>query len=132
MIIADASVVVPALMSFTVVDLQLRAELDQQEIAAPAHLNLEVMSVLRKLCRRSLLTEERAALALFDLGQLPVERVPTDALEMRVWELRHNVTSYDAAYVALAERTGAELWTRDRKLAEAPGTECVFRVFPAN
>jgi predicted nucleic acid-binding protein len=69
---------------------------------------------------------------LFDLFEVPVDRVPTEALEMRVWELRHNVSAYDAAYVALAERTGFELWTRDRKLAGAPGTECVFRVFESD
>lgn len=66
---------------------------------------------------------------LFDLFEIPIERVPTEALETRIWELRHNVSSYDAAYVALAERMGAELWTRDRKLSGAPGTECAFRVF---
>lgn len=132
MIVADTSVLVPMLVSFTEADLRLREAIDKQELMAPAHVNLEVMSVLRKLCRRSILGEERAALALFDLGTLRIERVPTEALEMRIWELRHNLTSYDAAYVALAERMGVELWTRDQKLAGAPGSACAIKVFESS
>ncbi|WP_091030358.1 type II toxin-antitoxin system VapC family toxin [Glycomyces harbinensis] len=128
MIVVDASVLASAVVSLTEPDTQLRRELEQHELAAPDHVNLEVMSILRKYCRRNVLTEERAGLALFDLKELSIERVPLAALEIRIWELRHNVTSYDAAYVALAERFGAELWTFDRKLANAPGTECVIKV----
>ncbi|MEU6858888.1 type II toxin-antitoxin system VapC family toxin [Glycomyces sp. NPDC046736] len=128
MIIVDASVVVSALISFTEPHRRLREELEQQELAAPSHLNLEVMSVLRKYSRRKAVTEERTAMALVDLAQLPVERVPVAAFETRIWELRHNMTPYDAAYVALAERLGADLWTFDRRLAAAPGGECTVRV----
>ncbi|MCD0446597.1 type II toxin-antitoxin system VapC family toxin [Glycomyces sp. A-F 0318] len=128
MIIVDASVLAPAVASLTEADTRLRKELGQHELAAPAHVNLEVMSILRKYCRRNVLTEERAGLALFDLKELSIERVPSEALEIRIWELRHNVTPYDAAYVALAERFGAELWTFDKRLANAPGIECAVTV----
>ncbi|THV24298.1 type II toxin-antitoxin system VapC family toxin [Glycomyces paridis] len=128
MIVVDASVLAPALVSFSDSDRRLRAALQEHELAAPGHVNLEVMSILRKYCRRKVLTEERAALAFFDLCELDLERVPTAAFELRIWELRHNFTSYDAAYVALAERFAAELWTFDRKLAAAPGADCVIRV----
>ncbi|GAA2163476.1 MULTISPECIES: type II toxin-antitoxin system VapC family toxin [Glycomyces] len=128
MIVIDASVLAPVLLSFDEADMRLRKSIQQHEMAAPSHINLEVMSVLRKYCRRKVITEERAALALFDLYEFPVERVPSAALEPRIWELRHNLTSYDAAYVALAERFGADLWTFDRRLANAPGTDCVITV----
>jgi predicted nucleic acid-binding protein len=127
-IIVDASVIASVLLSFNESDTRLRSLLLRQEMAAPSHVNLEVMSVFRKQCRKGAITEERVAMALVDLGQFPIERMPTAALETRIWELRHNFTPYDAAYVALAERFRAELWTFDRKLAGAPGAECVFRV----
>jgi predicted nucleic acid-binding protein len=128
MIIVDASVIVPALVSSGKSDDRLREALQTHELLAPDHVNLEVMSVLRKYCRQNVLREERTASALFDLGEFPLERVPVSALEPRIWELRHNVTTYDAAYVALAERFGAELWTFDQKLANAPGVGCVIKV----
>jgi predicted nucleic acid-binding protein len=124
LIVVDASVLTPALVSPATADARLRAALQERDMAAPGHLNLEVMSNFRKFCRKGVITEERAALALFDLAQLRIERVPVSALEPRIWELRHNLTTYDAAYVALAERFGSELWTFDRKLAGAPGIEC--------
>ncbi|GAB3999164.1 PIN domain-containing protein [Glycomyces albus] len=128
MIVVDASVIAPALLSFTDTHIRLRDELQQHEIAAPDHVNLEVMSVFRKFGRRGTITEERIAMAMFDLYEFPIERVPLEALEPRAWELRHNITPYDAAYIALAERFGAELWTFDRKLAGAPGSQCAITV----
>lgn len=128
MIVVDASVLTPVLVAFAESDMRLRARLKRQEITAPIHVNLEVMSALRKLGRKKVITEERAALALFDLGEFAIDRVPVAAFETRIWELRHNVTPYDAAYVALAERFGAELWTFDQRLAKAPGVECVIKV----
>lgn len=128
MIVVDSSVIASALLSFTESHVRLRDTLAQQEIAAPGHVNLEVMSVFRRYCRRGTVTEERLAMALFDLREFSIERVPTAALEPRIWELRHNLTTYDAAYVALAERLGVEFWTLDRKLAGAPGTECAIKV----
>ena len=128
MIVVDASVLAQTLVAFSDNDIRVRRELASNELAAPAHINLEVIAVVRKYCRRNIITEQRASMALFDLRELSIERVPTESLESRIWDLRHNVSPYDAAYVALAERFGAELWTFDRKLAGVPGTECVITV----
>ena len=59
--------------------------------------------------------------ALEDLVDFPLTRYPHDLFLLRIWELRHNVTAYDAAYIALAEALGAPLLTRDAALASAPG-----------
>lgn len=58
------------------------------------------------------------------LAELPVERFTHAQLTARIWELRHNVTSYDAAFIALAEALNVPLWTRDHRLANAPGIKC--------
>ena len=64
---------------------------------------------------------DRGAAALADLADLPVRRYPHDILLPRVWELRNNLTAYDAVYVALAEALDAPLLTRDKRLAAAAG-----------
>jgi predicted nucleic acid-binding protein len=60
-------------------------------------------------------------MALIDLTDLPLRRYPHDLLLPRIWDLRNNLTAYDAAYVALAEALNAPLLTRDRRLATAAG-----------
>ena len=74
------------------------------------------------------LDDERGAQALDDLADLPIHRYPHDLLLPRIWELRANLTAYDAAYVALAEALGAPLLTRDARLAAAPGHEARIEV----
>lgn len=93
-------------------------------MAAPELIDLEVQSVLRSGVRRGLLDERRARLAWSDLASTPLRRAPHRPLLPRAWELRDNLTTYDAAYVALAEILGATLLTTDRKLANAPGIRC--------
>ena len=68
--------------------------------------------------------EPVALTALRELAALPIMRVAPGPLLARCWELRDNLTVYDAAYVALAETTGATLLTSDRRLAGAPGVRC--------
>lgn len=75
-----------------------------------------------------ILDERRAELARADLRELPVERVSHRPLMERCWELRSNVTTYDAVYIALAEAIGAPLVTADRKLADAAGVRCDVEV----
>jgi predicted nucleic acid-binding protein len=65
---------------------------------------------------------------VLDLRALPIERVPHTALLERAWALRHNLTPYDAAYVALAEALGAPLLTADRRLARASGPRCAVEL----
>ena len=71
-------------------------------------------------------------MARTDLRELPVERVPHRHLMERCWELRANVTTYDAFYVALAEALGAPLVTADRKLANAAGVRCDIDVWSSH
>lgn len=101
-----------------------RERLQRETLHAPELIDLEVVSVLRRLLAAGHVDERRAALALQDLTDLPLQRAPHRALLTRIWELRNNVTAYDAAYVALAEALGTTLLTADGRLAAAPGLRC--------
>lgn len=93
---------------------------------APAHLDVEVVSALRGLARADAALERTVPAALVHLAGFPIRRTDLPPLLERVWELRHNVSAYDAAYVALAERLGAALITCDTRLANASGPRCPF------
>lgn len=93
---------------------------------APAHLDAEVLSALRGLARAHPTLQRVAPAALRHLAGLPVRRMPLVPLLDRMWELRANVTAYDAAYVALAELLEAPVITCDAKLAAASGARCAF------
>jgi predicted nucleic acid-binding protein len=88
---------------------------------APHLLDLEVAQVLRRSALAAELDAARGAQALEDLAALPLSRYPHDGLLPRIWELRHTVPAYDAAYVALAEALAAPLVTRDPALAASRG-----------
>lgn len=88
---------------------------------APELLDLEVAQVLRRYVRRGLVSNERAQASLDIVADFPIRRHPHGPLMARVWALRENLTSYDAAYVALTEGLRGTLITRDAKLADAPG-----------
>ena len=92
-----------------------------QTLHAPHLLDVEVAQVLRRLVANGHIGGDRGRAALDALVLLPFNRYPHDALLPRIWELRNNMTAYDAAYIALAESLGAPLLTRDKKLAGAAG-----------
>lgn len=118
--IVDAGVIVEMLVG----DLD-PAQLGDEEIAAPHLIDSEVTHVLRGLVRRALLDEEEGAAAMEGFAQLTLTRFPAAWLWRRMWELRHNLSAYDATYVALTEMTDAtELLTTDARLANAPGPTC--------
>ncbi len=87
----------------------------------PHLIDLEVAQVLRRYLQSRELTSERGLQVLRDLVDFPLTRYPHDLFLPRIWELRHNLTAYDAAYVALAEALDAPLVTRDRSLASSAG-----------
>lgn len=92
-----------------------------ESLHAPHLLDLEVVQVLRRYARAGALDTDRAREVVDDLADLPVTRYPHDVLLPRIWELRHDVTAYDAAYLVLAEVIGAPLLTRDGALARTRG-----------
>ena len=95
---------------------------------APAHLDAEVVSALRGLARSNSTLRAAVPAALHHLAGFPIRRMALAPLLQRIWELRDNVTAYDAAYVALAERLDASLVTSDSKLAAATGPRCQFEL----
>jgi len=124
MIVPDASVVLEVLLRTSAgVGLTERVLAPHETLHVPHLLDLEVAQVLRRFVSMEGLSEARAREALRDLGDLPLQRYPHNLFLARIWDLRHNITAYDAAYVALAEALGAVLLTRDGRLAGAPGHE---------
>jgi predicted nucleic acid-binding protein len=92
-------------------------------------MDVEVTQVLRRFVARGEIEPERARQALEDLADLPLQRYAHDVLLPRVWELRQNLTAYDAVYVALAEVLDAPLLTRDARILRAPGHGARVEVF---
>jgi len=92
-----------------------------ETVHAPHLLDVEVAQVLRRYARTGALEPERGQQALEDLAGFPLFRYPHDLFLPTIWQLRANVTAYDAAYLALAEALRAPLVTRDRRLASIPG-----------
>lgn len=124
MIVVDASVIVLALGDDGPAGDAARDRLSGERMAAPELLDVEVVSAWRRHAAAGLLDARRSSLALADLRDLRVERVSHRRLMERCWELRANITAYDAAYVALAEALSVILLTADVKLASAPGIGC--------
>jgi predicted nucleic acid-binding protein len=100
-----------------------------ESLHSPQLLDLEVAQVLRRLVREKSITEARADAAIVDLLDLRLTRYPHTVFLPRIWQLRHVLSAYDAAYVAVAERLGAGLLTRDRRLAAASGHHATIEVF---
>jgi predicted nucleic acid-binding protein len=97
-------------------------------LAAPHLLPIETANVLRRLALAGDISSDVAALAHRDLLAIRMELFPYAPLGERVWELRQNVTSYDACYVALAELLRVPLATLDARLTRIPGATCEFRL----
>jgi predicted nucleic acid-binding protein len=127
-IAVDASVVAVALADDGPDGDQARARLRGERLTAPELVDLEVTSVWRRQVRDGAMDARRAALALADLTALPLRRAPHRALLARCWELRDNLTVYDAAYVALAEALEVTLLSGDGRLERATGPRCHIEV----
>jgi predicted nucleic acid-binding protein len=126
--VVDASVIVPALANAGAQGYRAREWLRGRALFAPELIDLEVASALRRQVTAGELTADRAAGALDDLAALPLSRAPHAPLLRRCWELRSNLTVYDAAYVALAEALEVPLITADVRLTRAPGLRCAVEL----
>ena len=127
-LVIDASVLAVALLDDGPDGDLVRHRLRGEQLAAPALIDLEVASVWRGMARGGHLDARRVGKALDDLQDLPVQRVEHTPLLTRCWELRDNLTIYDAAYVALAEALQGALLTGDGRLARATGPRCAIEV----
>jgi predicted nucleic acid-binding protein len=129
MTVIDASVVVEVLLRPDANGAIERAVFESGvALHCPHLLDVEVAQALRRHLRAKEISDERARQALDDLMAFPVHRHTHTALLPRVWDLRHNLTAYDAVYVALAEVLDEPLFTRDKRLATAAGHEAVIEV----
>ena len=99
------------------------------EMHVPHLVDVEFLSVVRRLEGRGLLTVEQAELSMRKLSQLPLHRYPHGSLSNRVWHLRHSLTAYDGQYVALAEILGLPLVTCDIKMSNTHGHHAVIESF---
>jgi predicted nucleic acid-binding protein len=119
--VVDASVVLEVLLQTPLAAAIEEHLFTSEQLHAPHLIDLEVAQVLRRFVLRGDIQTERGRVALADYADFPIRRYPHDFLLPRVWDVRDNLTAYDAAYVALAEVLDATLLTHDRKLATAGG-----------
>jgi len=119
-IVLDASVVLELLLG-TETGAAVQERVRAERLAAPHLLDVEVLHAMRRYERAMEITNRRGQQALDDLGDLPMTRYQHAPLLRRMWQLRANLTGYDATYVALAETLEIPLLTCDAKLAASPG-----------
>lgn len=127
-LVVDASTVVAALVDSGPAG-DWAVGLLAEDLAAPHLLPVEVANVLRRSAAAKDITDDVASLAHADLVDLRVDLVEYDLVASRVWELRHNLTNYDATYVAVAELLDVPLATLDERLASATGPRCAFLTY---
>ena len=130
MIVADASALLDVLLQTpTGLAIEERMLAAGETLHVPYLIDIEVAQTLRRFTRTGQVGAERGREVLNDFAILPLWRYPHEFLLPRIWELRNNLTAYDAAYVALAEILDAVLVTCDRRLAAAPGLKADIEVF---
>jgi len=109
-------------------DLARERMAEDPPLHAPHLVDLEVLSVLRRRVPAGAVDQRRAALAIQDLQDLPMTRYPQLPFVRRIWELRQNLTPYDAAYVALAEALECAVLTADARLGRVSDLRCPVEV----
>jgi predicted nucleic acid-binding protein len=132
MLVVDASVMVAALTDTGPLGRWSESILLSGPLAAPHLMPVEVAGVLRRAQLAGAISSDVSSLAHSDLLSWRVELFPYSAFASRAWELRANVTTCDAWYVALAEALGAEMVTLDERLSRASGPRCAFLRPPAS
>ncbi len=129
MIVLDASILANVIGDDGADGRRARGEVRSAgELAAPDLVDVEVVAVLRKRWMAGTMSEIRFQEAIGDLEAIEMERYPALPLMRRSYDLRANVTPYDATYIALAELLECELLTGDRRLARVPGPRCTIRI----
>jgi predicted nucleic acid-binding protein len=126
MIAVDANAVIAMLVDDAELGSASRTLYAQHDLVAPDLLPYEVASVLRKLTQIGRVTAQAAKMALRDLNLVRLEAVPYRDIAQRMWELRENLSAYDAAYVAVAELFDLPLLTFDHRIRRSPGPTCEF------
>ena len=130
MIVLDASAAVDWLLQTSAGrSIEKRIYSRNETLHAPYLLDLEVTQVLRRLALQRVVPVLRADEAVRDLLDLRISRYPHVVLLPRIWQLRHSLSAYDAAYIVLAEKLGAALITRDARLAAASGHAAAIELF---
>ena len=125
-LVVDASTIVAALIDSGPEGRWAESVIVAGPLAAPHLMPTEVANILRRAALSGDVSQELASIAHAELSALQVELVPYEAVAERAWELRHNLTIYDASYVALAELLDWPLATLDLRLASATGPTCTF------
>ena len=124
LVVVDASVLADALCGSGTTADAAREAIRGRRWAAPEHLRVETFSVIRGRTLGGKLTAEAGERAVRRLGAVVVRSLPCSTLLDRMWQLRANLSGYDAAYVAVAELLAVLLVSGDRRLATAPGLRC--------
>jgi predicted nucleic acid-binding protein len=126
-VVVDASLVVAALVDDGLDGRWAEEVMRSETLAAPHLMPVEVANILRRSVLAEDISDQVGTLAHADLVLLRIELFPYEPFSTRVWELRGNLTAYDAWYVAVAEALDMPLATLDRNLARAPGPRCRFK-----
>lgn len=126
MIVVDASAAVRALLH----DGEARRYLSAESLAAPHLIDAEVLQAVRRLVARGSVDPADAEAVVRQWSRIGLTRLAVHGLTSRIWALRHNLSAYDASYVALAEALDCPLLTADARLAGAPGPECTITLVP--
>jgi predicted nucleic acid-binding protein len=128
-IVVDTSAVLAALTAGAAADALRQRIAGDGDLHAPHLIDVEMLHALRQLVGRRALTLQRAEEARADFAELAISRYPHEPLADRIWELRHNLTAYDAAFVALSEALQTPCVTCDAGLARAPGHRADVELF---
>ena len=127
-VVCDASALVALLLDSSEAGDWATEHLTGADLAAPHLVGFEAANIVRRQELAGLVSADQTAQAHSDLLDLAIELWPYELLAIRAWELRANLSSYDASYVALAELLDAPLVTLDRRIARAPGVRCAVQV----
>lgn len=131
-IVCDSSALVALLLDSGSGGQWVTATVAGSDLAAPSLVEFESANIIRRHELAGIVSTDQAAQAHADLLDLAIEQWPYELLAARAWELRHNLSSYDASYVALAELIGAMLVTLDERISGAPGLRCIITTPPAS